>query len=609
MNAAVPMSRGRGALPRLVCLLLLASWSLLAAAHAAAPPAAVVGSGQALKPSCPAPGAGNDYSGKPLVLCNFNKADLRNAKFANANLTAVVFDGADLTGADFSGATFADSGDAMLPTDFSFANLTGASFNGATFKGLTYLTYATLTCADFSNIDISTSNAVFGPSPLKLDKSATCKPPLTRTTFAQTVMNCEFIDDWNFLDLNHATGLQACAAQLLGHDFSGAGLDFADLSSMDLSGTTWAGASLRRTVFQGSTLDNAKGLDGASRTELAAANFKNVSAKLVNFSNGKLNGADFSGAELQGANFSGASLIDDPNDPLGPIRVAAKFDNAHLQYVNFSGATLNSVSFKYASLYGSMIGAPPASCQTDIAQCGNNPVTGSTCSCATLANANLTRTDFSSAFLYGVDFSSANGNTKVNGTTFSGAVLVGANFNGAAFGIDTSQGGQATTLDGAWLQGANLRGVDLTNVSLAGAYVDFGVINSDGSARPGGNLALLLTANHTKFRGWTGSATPCVHVENPNASVLPTDNGSMTCPNGNSYAVGCGALAPRDNSAGGTPANPPPPCNTPTTNAKWCGGSVTAAVGIVGWYRRQSTYENGAAPSAQCNGQPVETRW
>ena len=63
--------------------------------------------------------------------------------------------------------------------------------------------------------------------------------------------------------------------------------------------------------------------------------------------------------------------------------------------------------------------------------------------------ANLTRTDFSNAFLYGVDFGSATGNTKVNGTTFSGAVLVGANFKGAAFGIDSSQGGQATTLDGA----------------------------------------------------------------------------------------------------------------------------------------------------------------
>jgi hypothetical protein len=290
--------------------------------------------------------------------------------------------------------------------------------------------------------------------------------------------------------------------------------------------------------------------------------------------------------------------------------VAGKFDGAHLQYVNLSGATLNSVSFKYASLYGSMLGAPPATCQTDTSQCGTTPVTGATCSCATLANANLTRTDFENAFLYGVDFSSANSNTKVNGTTFSGAVLVGANFKGAAFGIDGSQGGQATALDGAWLQGADLTGADLTGVSLSGAYVDFGVINNDGTSRTGANLALLLTVDHTKFRDWAGSATPCVHVENSAASTVPSDVDTMTCPDGNSYAGGCGALQPRDNSAGGTPPPPvPPPCQTPTTNSKWCAGSASSAIGIVGWYRRQSTYENAAAATVQCNGQPLESKW
>lgn len=556
-----------------------------------------VGAVQGLTPSCAPPGPGNDYSKRSLVLCNFNRANLRNARFTNATLTAVVFDGADLTGADFTGVTIADSGNAMLPTDFSFANLTHATFNGAHFNGLTYLTYATLTCADFSNSDISTGNAVFGPSPLRIDTKVTCMAPRTRTTFATTKMNCEFVADWPRLDMTSTTGLQACAAQLAGGNLSGAVLDFADLSSINLANTTWTGASLRRANFQDSTLDGAKGLDGASGTLLSGAKFNNASAKLVNFSGGKLNGANFTNAELSGANFSGAVLTNDPKDPLGPITDAAKFDGAHLKYVNFSGATLNSVSFTNASLYGSMtLGAPSATCQTDLTKCGTIPVTGATCSCATMSNANLTRTDFTSAFLYGVDFTSATSNTKVNGTIFTGAVLVAANFYGAAFGTDTSAGGGAVKMNGAWLQGANLQGVDLTNVSLLNAYVDFGVVDSGtGALRPGGNLALLLTANHTKFRNWAGGATPCVHVENPAASILPTDNASMTCPNGNSYAAGCGDLLPY-NGAG-------------STNPKWFGGTVETASPIVGWYRRQSTYESAAAVTDQCNKQQVDTNW
>ncbi len=581
----------------LLGVVLFLAWSF-AARGQLAPPAAVPASSVALTPACPTPKPGNDYSGMTLVLCNFNKASLAGAKFTNATLTAVVFDGADLSGADFSGATFADSGDATLPTDFSYANLSNAVFNGAVFTGLTYLTQATLSCADFSNTDISTPNAVFGVSPLKIDDSVECTAPRTRTTFAFAVMNCEFVADWPRLDMRNVTGLQACAVQLTGRDFSKALLDYADLSSIDLSNTTWTGASLRRVNFQDATLDGATGLDGASQTLLSKANFTRVSAKQVNFSGAKLNGANFTNAELSGANFSGATLVNDPNDPLGPITAAGKFDGAHLQYVNFSGASLNSVSFTFASLYGAMLGAPPPSCQTNTKQCGTTPVTGSTCSCASLANADLTRTDFSNAFLYGVDFGSANNGTQVNGTIFSGALLVSANFLGANFVTDTSQGGQPTLLGGAWLQGVNLQSANLTNISLNGAFVDFGVTNSDGSSRTGGNLAVLLTSNHTKFRDWAGSATPCVYVENTAVSNLPTDNASLTCPNGNTYSAGCGAPLARDNTPNATPTNP-----------NWFGGTVSSAVGIVGWYRRQSTYENAAASTALCNRQPVETRW
>ena len=63
----------------------------------------------------------------------------------------MIFIKTNLSGADFSGATFADSGSPYLPTDFTLANLSNAKFVGAKFNGLTYLSYATLTCTDFSS--------------------------------------------------------------------------------------------------------------------------------------------------------------------------------------------------------------------------------------------------------------------------------------------------------------------------------------------------------------------------------------------------------------------------------------------------------------------------
>ena len=227
-----------------------------------------------------------------------------------------------------------------------------------------------------------------------------------------------------------------------------------------------------------------------------------------------------------------------------------------------------------------------------------------------MADADLTGADFSNAFLYGLDLSSANANTKVNGTIFSGAVLFGANFSGASFGKDALS--KTTTLDGAWLQAVSglgdLRGDGMTNVSLSGAYVDFGILDTSGNPRPYPRLAMLLTTSHTQFRGWTGSRTPCVYLESTTASSLPTNADTMTCPDGQKYSgVGCGALQPRDNSNGGTPPTPQL-CNTPTTNPKWCAGSVTSAPGgILGWYRVQSTYEERA--QAVCNGQAQDTTW
>ena len=161
-------------------------------------------------PACPPSliANGHDYHGLTLALCSFSGQDLTNANFAGATLTGVVFIKANLTGADFTGATFADSGNASLPTDFTLANLTNAKFIGAKFNGRTYLTYATLTCADFSSpvqgaTDLNNGNAIFGDSPLQIDTKQ-CRPK-----FRGVTMNCEFVAQWNLLDLSNAN-IAAC---------------------------------------------------------------------------------------------------------------------------------------------------------------------------------------------------------------------------------------------------------------------------------------------------------------------------------------------------------------------------------------------------------------
>ena len=570
----------RGALA-LVVTLAVAAVALVPAASAG--DAAVAG--QALKASCPASlvQGGHDYHGLTLVKCNFNGLNLSQANFNGATLSAVVFIRANLTGANFSGATFVDSGNPDFPNDFTLANLNLAKFVGARFNGLTYFSYASLTSANFSNTDLTNGNAVFGQS-LSFDATASA-----RLSFAGTVMNCEFVPQWAALDLTGAKSLTACATQLVGFNFSKAKLAGVNLSGIDLSNTTWDGADLSGTDFQGTTLDGATGLNGAALTVLTGALFNQASARYVDFSAGKLNGASFVGADLEGADFSKADLSADPDTPNG---TAAHFDRASLKNVSLAGATLNSVTFSYASLFGTALGAPSSQCTLARAGCPSSaPRTGGTCSCASASGANLTDADFSNAFVYGVDFSTPA--TIVNATKFDGAILVSANFSEASFQIDPSNGGKAPTFNGAWLQGVNASG--LRQSALTGAFVDFGVVN-DGVARTGNALHLQLSGDYTRFKNWNGaSATPCIRLRYDNASVLPGNVGNMTCPNGRSYpGVGCGVRQPKDAS---TPLNP-----------AWNGGSLAQAQ-PPGWYQVDSTYETATSGAAVCNGAAVDPAW
>ena len=551
----------------------------VAAGRADSTPAAA----QAPAPACPASRvqSGHDYHGLTLVKCNFSGLDLSGANFSGATLTAVVFVRARLSGADFSGATFAGSGNPVFTNDFTLADLTRARFNGARFNGLTYLSHATLTSADFSDTDVSGGNAVFGEV-LAFDAAAS-----PRLSFAGTTMNCEFVAQWNRLDMTGAN-IAACAEQLQtvqgrpGHDFSGgiyAGVVF---DGLDLSGSQWHGALLDHASFQRATLDNATGLNGApgALSRLSAARFNNASMHNVNLSYAQLYGAQFTNANLSNASFAGAFLQANTS-VTPPIETAAVFDGAHLRNVSFANAQLQGVKFRFASLYGTYGGVAPAfPCLAANSNRCSTP-TGSTCACATASGADLSATDFSNAYLYGVDFG---GQTKINGANFGSAILAGANFAGAQFRVD---GGAAPDFNKALLQGAAFdRNANLVNTVLLNAFVDFGKASNPNSFNI---VYLLLPTDYTGFRGWTGSKRPCVQLAYGAFTAVPP-NAAMTCPNGNSTVCGAG--------------------NTQASLANWKGAIAMANNAVPGWYLSDATYDNATAPGAICNNNAtVDPKW
>jgi uncharacterized protein YjbI with pentapeptide repeats len=153
--------------------------------------------------TCPAVAAPTDrsYRGQTIQNGNFAYRDLSNADFSNATLVAPYFAFANLTNANFEGAVFlSEDGSPTAASDFSFANLHKSCFIGARFTGLTYFTSASLTCTDFSKTDLTNHHAIFGGADLAFDRGRTdC-----RLAFRFAKMDCEFLNEWRFLDLTGA---------------------------------------------------------------------------------------------------------------------------------------------------------------------------------------------------------------------------------------------------------------------------------------------------------------------------------------------------------------------------------------------------------------------
>ena len=399
-------------------------------------------------------------------------------------------------------------------------------------------------------------------------------------------MNCEFVPQWDQLDLTGAQ-ISACLSQLQtvtgqpGHDFSGGEYSYVVFDKLNLSGSKWTNTVLEHASFQGATLDNATGLSGTTAvpSRLSAAKFNKASVQNVDLSFAQLYGADFTNANLSNSSLAG-SFLSANTTATPPIETAAAFDGAHLRNVNLANAHLQGATFQFASFYGTYGAATPSfPCKTNCAR------PGFTCACATAAGSDLTGTNFSGAYLFGVDFSGKT--TTINGTIFGSAILVGASFAGANFQVN---GGAPPDFTKALLQGAIFdSSANLVNTSLLNAFVDFGAASS---GNQGNILYLLLSADYTKFTNWPGAATPCVQTAYANFSAVPASV-SMTCPNGNSTM--CGA---------GTPA--------PNVNPNWRGGIAMATnTPVPGWYAADASYDKAPInPSVICaNSGMVDQNW
>jgi hypothetical protein len=127
---------------------------------------------------------------------------------------------------------------------------------------------------------------------------------------------------------------------------------------------------------------------------------------------------------------------------------------------------------------------------------------------------------------------------------------------------------------------------NLTNTSLWGAFVDFGAATNPKS---GNIMQLVLGPAYTAFHGWEASNQPvCVQAAYKSFTVVPTTIPTMTCPDGNTYAAGCGP--------------------TQAGNRQWASGTTIGQASPPGWYQFDATYTQ-ADQSNACNGNTFNLDW
>lgn len=426
---------------------------------------------------------GSDYSNQDLHDRNFSNQNLAGANFTGANLKGAVFKGAILSGADFSLAQFGTSPTSRFTTSFTQAYLENACFAGATISTAEF-EFANILCTVFDNTDIS--NARFGP----VIKAAATSGPC-RTSFQNTVMNCEFIPQWKDLAMN-SSQVQGCADSLSSRDFSDSRMNRVVFSGLNLKNTRWAGSQLQGAYFINADLENAV-FTGAN---LKQTQFSQARAKNARFDGqAQLTGAHLSGIDLTSADLTSAVLQGADGLP------AADLSLAFMRNAVLTSAEMSGVNMSHASFYGSAKADGATLQQVDWtnanlggANLSQGKMKGARLDASNLINANLAGADLTPVNTY---LAASLVKANLQGADFSGAKLVGANLSSAAVAIDNgvplfaqnSAQGLAPDLDNK-----------LLTAELATFFSDHGYVlpaceNPQIVAlQPGGQWQILLTS-------------------------------------------------------------------------------------------------------------------
>lgn len=244
---------------------------------------------------------GTNFSGAFIDGTNFSLLDLHDAKFRDAHLGKVSFDGVrlddadfssvDLRGVDFSRAIY------LRHANFERADLAGANFRGAELEGARFRGAKNLIQVNFENARLDGADFTSG--------------------------------DLRHADFSKARSLVKAIfkeAELEGADFSGRNAAGANFYEANLTGAKFADVSLAHADFKYADLKN--------------ADFRGVKT----LENARFDLADLSGADLSGANLVNTSFV-------GATSVSlAKFDGANLKDANFLSSDLKlSTYFAHGS--------------------------------------------------------------------------------------------------------------------------------------------------------------------------------------------------------------------------------------------------------------------
>jgi uncharacterized protein YjbI with pentapeptide repeats len=471
---------------------------------------------------------------------NFEGWDFTGADFSHSNLSNVDLTGADLSYAKFTGATlnnvkFNNARVSSAGLDFTGATLTNVTFNGVNISNFNF-SNGTLSNVDLSGTTAPAGNVTLtGATMNKVSLSGVPASAITAVGAAFCGVSLTGTDRNHILDLT--SGSFANVKVTLGGSCT-SNLAYTNITPIVVAGS-WAGSNLTGTQInlpagqvlstqahpfdftnvqiagaslQNVVLDYATGLSGRN---LSGIHLNNSSLRFVDLHNATLHGAQFSNANLEGSNMTGVALTEDPSNQW-PV---AELGGAFLRNVNLSQAQLSGADFSSSNFY-SQIAANQNLCSWTAA----NP------NCATAAGATMSGTSFNGAYLFGVDFTKS----TAQGVNFGGAFLTGANFSGAVFTADLSNGASLNFAN-AFLQGTNLQGVTVEDgATFRDAYVDFSM--------NGNVIYLSLGTGHTGFAGYWGNPNNpvCAEMTYTNPTTLPTTDGSVICPDGNSGGSGCG---------------------------------------------------------------------